>query len=245
MHGCSAAVTVRNGLLVVHALNLSTKPVKIYRCSIVGSLYPLVDQGGEVQGNQASVCYTVVPPSSDSHLTSDDNSASCGAVRQESFEDTVAVMTELFPIVSERVPKAEKRWHHEVLATHAHCVPRGPMDLGHAKGVQHHIDTASVEPIRVPPHRAPFHKWEEMWHQVDEMLYARVIEPSESPWCSPVILVSKPDGSQRFCVDYRALNSVTKRDLYPLPCCDEILESLAGAEWFAHLDLLRGEWQVM
>ena len=69
---------------------------------------------------------------------------------------------------------------------------------------------------------------------------AGVIEPSESPWCSPVILVSKPDDSQWFCVDYRALNSVTKRDLYPLPRCDEILESLAGAEWFMHLDLLRG-----
>ena len=103
------------------------------------------------------MCYTVVPPSSDSHLTSEDNSVSCGAVRQESFEDTVAVMTELFPIASERVPEAEKR-HHEVLATHAHCDSWGPMDLGHAKGVQHYIDTGSAEPIRVPPRRVPFHK---------------------------------------------------------------------------------------
>ena len=152
------AVTVRSGLLAVRAFNLSAKPVKIYCCSTVGSLYPLVDLGGEVQGNQASVCYTVVPPSSDSHLTSEDNSVSCGAVRQESFEDTVAVMTELFPIASERVPEAEKRWHHEVLATHAHCDSWGTMDLGHAKGVQHYIDTGSAEPIRVPPRRVPFHK---------------------------------------------------------------------------------------
>ena len=238
------AITVRNGLLAVRAFNLSTKPVKIYRCSTVGSLYPLVDHGGEVQGNQASVCYTVVPPSSDSHLTSDDNPVSCGTVRQESFEDTVSVMTKLFLIVSARAPEAEKRWHHEVLATHAHCVSRGPMDLGHAKGVQHHFDTGSAEPIRVPPRRVPFYKREEMRRQVDKMLEARVIEPSESSWCSPVVLVSKPDGSQWFCVDYRALNSVTKRDLYPLPRCDEILESLAGAKWFTHLDLLRGYWQV-
>ena len=80
--------------------------------------------------------------------------------------------------------------------------------------------------------------------QVDEMLEAEIIEPSESPWSSPVVLVAKLDGSQRFCVDCHALNSVTKRDLYPLPRCDDILESLSGAQLFSHLDLLRGYWQI-
>ena len=83
-----------------------------------------------------------------------------------------------------------------------------------------------------------------MHHQVDEMLEAQIIEPSESPWSCPVVLVAKPDDTQHFCVGYRALNKVTKRDLYPLPRCDYILESLAGAQWFSRLDLLRGHWQI-
>ena len=95
------------------------------------------------------------------------------------------------------------------------------------------------------PRRVTFHKREEIRRQVDEMLEAGIIEPSESSWSSPVVLVAKPDGTQRFCVDYHALNSVTKRDLYPLlPQCDDILESLAGTQWFSHLDLLRGYWQI-
>ena len=56
-----------------------------------------------------------------------------------------------------------------------------------------------------------------MRSQVDEMLEAEIIEPSNSPWSSPVVLVVKPDDSQRFCVDCHALNSVTKQDFYPLP----------------------------
>ena len=84
-----------------------------------------------------------------------------------------------------------------------------------------------------------------MRSQVDEMLEGEIIEPSDSPWSSsPVVLVAKPDGSQRFCVNYRALNSVTKRDLYLLPRCDNILESLSGAQWFSHLDLLGEYWQI-
>ena len=74
-----------------------------------------------------------------------------------------------------------------------------------------------------------------MRSQVDEML-----EASESSWSSPVVLAAKPDGSQRFSVDCHALNSVTKQDLYPLPRCNGILESLSGTQWFSHLYLLRG-----
>lgn len=76
------------------------------------------------------------------------------------------------------------------------------------------------------------------------MLKAGVIEPSHSPWSFPVVLVKKKDRSWRFCVDYRRLNDVTRKDLYLLPCIDEALDYIAGSRWFSLLDLRNGYWQV-
>ena len=71
-----------------------------------------------------------------------------------------------------------------------------------------------------------------------------VIKPSESPWASPIVLVRKKDGSIRLCVDYRALNSVTKADSFPLPRIDDILDRLGESRYFTTLDLKSGYWQV-
>ena len=88
------------------------------------------------------------------------------------------------------------------------------------------IDTGDHPPIKQNPYRLPYSQRDLVREHVEEMLKAGVIEPSQSPWASPIVIVDKKDGSKRFCVDLRALNKVAKRDAYPLPRIEDILASL-------------------
>ena len=76
------------------------------------------------------------------------------------------------------------------------------------------------------------------------MLDAEIIQPSNSPWTSPIVVASKKGNKKRFCVDYRKLNEVTLKDAYPLPRIDEMLDNLGDATWFSSMDLSSGYWQI-
>jgi len=80
--------------------------------------------------------------------------------------------------------------------------------------------------------------------EVQEMLRNDVIEPSSSPWSSPVVIVRKKDGRPRFCIDFRKVNEVTERDAYPLPQINATLDKLRGAKYLTTLDLQQGYWQI-
>ena len=116
--------------------------------------------------------------------------------------------------------------------------------LGHTTVTAHKIDTGESPPIRQYPRRLPYHFREEVDRQVNDMLSQGVIQPSTSPWSSPIVLVKKKDGSYRFCIDYRKLNLITKNDANPLPRVDDLLDALNGYSMFSTLDLRSGYWQV-
>ena len=110
--------------------------------------------------------------------------------------------------------------------------------------VDHSIDTGDHQPIHSVPFRTSPAEKQIIDTEVKKMLDAQIIQPSKSPWSSPVVLVEKKDGSIRFCVDYRKLNLITTKDVYPLPRIDDSLASLQGKKWFSTLDFTAGYHQI-
>ncbi|XP_045482795.1 uncharacterized protein LOC123686605 [Harmonia axyridis] len=101
-----------------------------------------------------------------------------------------------------------------------------------------------IEPIK-QRYRPQNPKMQEIFDQeVDRMLEERVIEPSKSPWSSPVVLVKKKDGKYRFCIDFRAVNEASVKDAYPLPYISGILDKLRRARYISTIDLKQGYWQI-
>ena len=106
------------------------------------------------------------------------------------------------------------------------------------------INTGDAHPRRQVPCPMPFSVRQEVMKQLQDMQRDRVIQPSNSPWSSPVVMVRRKDGSHRFCVDYCGLNAVTKADAFPHPRIDDLLDQLGGAKYFSTLDLVSGFWQI-
>ncbi|CAF1068627.1 unnamed protein product [Adineta ricciae] len=108
----------------------------------------------------------------------------------------------------------------------------------------HTINTGSAQPIAQRPRIQSTYQRAETEKHVEAMLAAGQIVPSNSPWAAPVHIVKKPDGSSRFTVDYRKLNSVTVKDNYPLPSIAETINQLQGYSYYTKMDLKSGYLQI-
>ncbi|XP_066460899.1 zinc finger protein 850-like [Eleutherodactylus coqui] len=110
--------------------------------------------------------------------------------------------------------------------------------------IKHDIVMEPYVQVRMKPYRIPEAHRQAIAEEVKKMLDLGVIEVSKSEWSSPIVLIPKPDGTLRFCNDFRKLNEVYKLDSYPMPRVDELIESLEHARFFSTLDLTKGYWQV-
>ena len=137
----------------------------------------------------------------------------------------------------------QKKPFFGLLMKYQNVFAKSKYDLGRTTIVQHEIDTGDHRPIKQAPLRMPLNKKEVVRKEVQNMLRNGIIEPSVSPWSSPIVLVEKKDHSTRFCVDYRALNDVTRKDNYPLPNIQDCFDALGGTKWFSSIDLQSGYWQ--
>ena len=108
----------------------------------------------------------------------------------------------------------------------------------------HRIDTDDVLPIHSSPYKIPQKLEEEVNKEIEKMLQLGIIRASMSPWASPVVIVPKPDGTIRFCMDYRKVNKVTKMDAYPIPSMERMIEKVAFAKYISTIDLTKGFWQI-
>lgn len=110
--------------------------------------------------------------------------------------------------------------------------------------VKHYIETVEHRPFKLRNFRISPKEQDVIMKEVEEMAKHEIIRPSNSPYASPVVLVAKKDGSIRFCVDYRKLNTITKRDNYPLPRIDDTIEKMRGMDYYTSVDLAAGYWHI-
>lgn len=110
--------------------------------------------------------------------------------------------------------------------------------------VHHRIDTGSAEPVKQRYYPVSPIVQSEIHKELDTMLHDGIVEPSCSPWSSPILLVKKSSGGYRFVVDYRRVNALTKKDAYPIPYVSSILDRLRESRYLSSLDIKNAFWQI-
>ena len=206
------------GKVPVRILNPRAEPVTIQKGTVIAIMEPLSDK--------EPVFVTSV----------DERREISGDKREQLWQ----AVCDVGDILSDE----EQKQLYSVLLEYADLFAGKPDDFGRTDKIKHAINTGDAAPVRQQVRRIPPVRREEARRLLSEMLKKDVIKPSSSPWASPIVLVQKKDGSVRFCVDYRKVNALTRKDAYPLPRVDDTLDTLSGSKWFSTLDLISGYWQV-
>ena len=144
-------------------------------------------------------------------------------------------------LISEELSDSQRSQVQELLEEFSEIFTEVPGDTNLE---EHKIELTSKDPIRVRQYPLPYAKLEDVDQEVKTMLEHGVIEPALSEYNSPILLVKKKDGSNRFVVDFRKLNAVTKFDAEPMSNVEDILVKLKDDKFFSKIDLAKGYWQI-
>ena len=167
----------------------------------------------------------------------------CNSVGEMTSE--FAEAPEYVPVVdNENLPEEQKEKLNKLLQKNSDIFAKNEFDLGKTNLLKASIDTGNSPPVQKRPYRTPFAYRDELKRQLNEMLQAGIVSPSNSNYSAPIIMVKKKCGSLRLCVDFRDLNAVTKKFAWPLPNIDDIFASLGGTKYFSSLDFLKGYHQI-
>ena len=148
-------------------------------------------------------------------------------------------------ILNNKLSKEEQHQLNELLKEFEDIISTDENPRLERTGIIKHEIKVTKNPIKSRPYPVKDNKREKwMKEEIDRMLKEGIIKKSKSPWASPVVLVSKKDGSIRFYVDYKKTNAIKIVDAHPLPVVNDIVDKIGGKKYYTSIDLASGYWQV-
>ena len=220
LHAARGLVRLRSGWdIPVRVVNLNNVPVVVKKDTYLSSMSEVHSvAGGPEEGKDGA------------------DFVRTGLLRQH--------VTDMSSKVHPEVSHSQRLHLEHLLFQYSDILSCSEMDLGHTDLVQHSIDTGDEKPVRQQLRKTPLAHGQIIDDNVENLLRHGLIQPAREDWASNIVLTAKKDRSRRFCIDYRQLNSKTKRDLFPLPRIDACLDALSQAVWFSTLDFRSGYYQV-
>ena len=209
--------------------------------------YRLAKKGMEI-GRAFPIAEVLQEQGSDPDMDQEGSPLVCEVTKEEvGLAEDLAVPSHVqaaFDQSCENLTEAQSGQLASVLRQYGDVFACSEFDLGDFTEIEHEVDTGDAKPVKQGLRRTPICFAGEEEAHLKKMLDAGVIQESTSDWSSAPVLIRKRDGAVRWCIDYRALNDVTVKDVFPLPLVDDCLDTLAGTVWFSKLDANSAYWQV-
>jgi predicted aspartyl protease len=228
--GAHALVKVEDQKVPFMFYNPTDKPITVYRCTNLG--YIEFDPVEVVANLSTDAKYEEIEEFVQT-MTLDGNKVKKADSPNVDLSESVLNNEQKFKV-------------EELLLKYRHVFANTDSELGRTSAIKHKIDTGDNPPCRARPYRVGPVQRKIIEEKIDEMLEQGIISESNSEYASPIVLVKKSDSSWRFCIDFRALNKITRRDSYSIPRIDDTLDALGTSQpkFFSTLDLRSGYWQV-